>query len=56
MKTRVISCRVSEPFAHIIEIYVKTSGHLNPADLLRDAIREKISREASYLLTLGNSE
>ena len=44
--TKVIATRVTRRCAELIEKYCSQDAHLNPADLIRDAIREKIQREA----------
>lgn len=44
-KTVVLACRVSEKFAELVKEYCRLDMHLNPADLLRDSLREKIQRE-----------
>ena len=43
--TKVIACRVPRRLAELIEKLCAIDMHLNPADFLRDAIREKIQRE-----------
>ena len=48
-KTRVISCRVPERFAEIIQKFCSLDAHVNPADFLRDALREKVKRDAPIL-------
>lgn len=48
-ETVVLSCRVTERFMALIRKYCNLDSHLNPADLLRDSIREKIMREAPQL-------
>jgi hypothetical protein len=48
-KTVVLSCRISERFMALIRKYCSLDSHLNPADLLRDSVREKIMREAPQL-------
>ena len=48
-QTTVLSCRVSKRFADLVRQFCRLDMHLNPADLLRDSIREKIEREAPEL-------
>lgn len=48
-KTRVMATRVTERFAKLIEEYCRQDAHVNAADLIRDALREKIQREAPEL-------
>lgn len=44
-KTKVVSCRVPDRLAQLIERVCKLDMHVNPADFIRDAIREKIQRD-----------
>jgi len=48
-RTRVIATRVTRRFAALLEEYCRQDAHVNLADLIRDAIREKIQREAPEL-------
>ena len=48
-ETTVLSCRVSKRFADLVKEYCRLDMHLNPADLLRDAVREKIEKDAPDL-------
>lgn len=48
-ETVVLACRVSKKFAKLVKEYCSLDMHLNPADLFRDAIREKLQRDASEL-------
>jgi Arc/MetJ-type ribon-helix-helix transcriptional regulator len=48
-KTRVVSCRVTERFAKLIEKYCQCDAHVNPADFVRDALREKMQKDAPEL-------
>lgn len=48
-ETVVLSCRVSERFAQLVKKFCSLDSHLNPADLLRDSLREKIAKEAPKL-------
>jgi hypothetical protein len=47
--TVVLSCRVSPKFAALVKKYCQMDSHVNPADLLRDSIREKIAATAPRL-------
>jgi hypothetical protein len=47
--TVVLACRVSPKFAELVKKFCKQDFHVNQADLMRDSIREKISREAPKL-------
>ena len=48
-KTKVVATRVTLQLAEMIEEYCRRDMHINPADFLRDAIREKFKREAPEL-------
>ena len=48
-KLRVISTRITEPLAEVIEEYLRRDAHVTPADLLRDALREKLKRDVPDL-------
>ncbi|MEM2889653.1 MAG: hypothetical protein QXR42_09340 [Candidatus Bathyarchaeia archaeon] len=48
-KTIVIATRVTKRFAELLEQYCRQDAHVNWADLIRDAVREKIQREAPEL-------
>lgn len=45
-KTKVIVTRVTLRLAELIEKYCRQDAHINPADFIRDAIMEKIQRDA----------
>ena len=47
----IISARIPKTLKKLIETYVAQDAHLNESDLIRDAIREKIQREAPELYT-----
>lgn len=47
--TKTVSTRVTKPLAKLIEKYLELNTHVTPADFIRDAIREKIRREAPDL-------
>lgn len=49
IKTKVLATRVTDPLAKVIEEYLRRDAHVSPADFLRDAIREKIKRDAPEL-------
>jgi len=46
----VVSARVTKPLALAIEKYLHLNAHVSPSDFIRDAIREKLQRDASWLL------
>jgi Arc/MetJ-type ribon-helix-helix transcriptional regulator len=48
-RTKVVSCRVTEKLADLIKKYCNLDMHNNPADFMRDALREKIKRDAPEL-------
>jgi len=48
-ETRVIATRVTKRFAALLEEYCRQDAHVNLADLIRDAIREKIQKDAPEL-------
>jgi Arc/MetJ-type ribon-helix-helix transcriptional regulator len=48
-KTKVIATRIPEQFAEILQTYCKKEAYINLADLLRDALRNKIQHEAPQL-------
>jgi hypothetical protein len=48
-KTKVIATRVTERYARALEEYACKDAYINCADLLRDALREKLQRDAPGL-------
>lgn len=50
-KLKVISTRITEPLARVIEEYMRMAAHVTPADFVRDAIREKLKRDVPGLYT-----
>ncbi|MCW4046858.1 MAG: ribbon-helix-helix domain-containing protein [Candidatus Bathyarchaeota archaeon] len=44
-----ISARIPKTLKKIMETYTAQDAHLNESDLIRDAVREKIQREAPEL-------
>ena len=48
-KTKVVATRVTNRTAKLIEEFCRRDGHVNVADFIRDAIREKLQREAPEL-------
>jgi len=44
-KTKVVSCRLPEKLAELLKRYCEADMHVNPADFIRDAIREKLERD-----------
>jgi len=47
----VIAARVPKTLKELIAEFVKQDTHMNESDFVRDAIREKIRREAPHLYT-----
>jgi len=48
-KTRVIAAKITEPLMWAIEQYLKHDAHVSLSDFLRDAIREKLKRDAPHI-------
>lgn len=48
-KTRVVATRVTVKTAELIAEFCRRDAHINSADFIRDAIREKLQREAPEL-------
>jgi Arc/MetJ-type ribon-helix-helix transcriptional regulator len=48
-KTKVIATRVTERYAQALEEFVRKDAYINCADLLRNALREKLQRDAPDL-------
>jgi Arc/MetJ-type ribon-helix-helix transcriptional regulator len=48
-KTKVVATRVTLKTAELIEEFCRRDAHVNVADFVRDAIREKLQREAPEL-------
>jgi len=48
-KLRVVSTRITEPLMKAIEEYLSRDSHVTLADFFRDAIREKLKRDAPQL-------
>ncbi|MCS7124805.1 MAG: ribbon-helix-helix domain-containing protein [Candidatus Bathyarchaeota archaeon] len=44
-----ISARIPSSLKQLMEAFIARDAHLNKSDLIRDAIREKIQREAPEL-------
>jgi len=49
VKTKTIATRITIPFAKMIDRYLERDCHVTPADFVRDALREKIRRDAPNL-------
>ncbi|MEW6069874.1 MAG: hypothetical protein AB1485_04595 [Candidatus Thermoplasmatota archaeon] len=47
--TEVMSVRVTKPLKKVIEQYLRLDTHISVGDLIRDALREKIRRDAPHL-------
>jgi Arc/MetJ-type ribon-helix-helix transcriptional regulator len=45
-ETKVIATRVTQQYAQLIEEFILSEAYLNCADLVRDALREKLERDA----------
>lgn len=45
-RVKIIATRVTTNFAELVEDFVEKDSHLNVAEFVRDAMREKIRREA----------
>ena len=48
-KLIVVSTRITESLAHIIEKYLQLDAHVTTADFIRDALREKLKRDTPDL-------
>lgn len=48
-ETKVVSTRVTLRLADLIEEFCRRDAHLNVADFIRDAIRDKLQGEAPEL-------
>lgn len=44
-----LTARVPTMLKRLIDIYLKKDAHINQSDLIRDALREKIQRDAPHL-------
>lgn len=44
-----VSFRMPLVLKNLVEKYIQRDAHLNPSDLYRDAVREKIQRDAPHL-------
>ena len=47
--TKTYAVRVTQRFSDLIQEFLARDTHINPSELLRDALREKIQREAPEL-------
>ena len=58
-RTKVISTRVTERFANLVKQYCQEDAYINCSDFIRDALREKLRKDASdrfkRLLDGGNT-
>jgi hypothetical protein len=54
-KTKVVATRVSVKTAELIGKFCRRDGHVNVADFIRDAIREKLQkkRRLSFVVTFS---
>jgi Arc/MetJ-type ribon-helix-helix transcriptional regulator len=48
-QTKVVATRVTPQLAELIKEICRRDAHVNPADFIRDAVREKIQRDAPEL-------
>ena len=48
-ETKVVATRVTPQMAELIKEICRRDAHVNPADFIRDAVREKIQRDAPEL-------
>jgi len=48
-KQITVATKITMPFRKVLQEYMRRDSHVSPADLLRDALREKIAREAPDL-------
>ena len=48
-ETKVVATRVTPQLAELIKEICRRDAHVNPADFIRDAVREKIQRDAPEL-------
>ena len=48
-ETKVVSTRVTLQLAELIEEFCRRDAHINAADFIRDAIRDKLQTEAPEL-------
>lgn len=55
-KTKVVSCRVPEKLAELIKKHCEIDMHINTADFVRDAIREKIEKDKQLFREASNHE
>ena len=49
LRDAAISARVPVPLKTLIQKYVALDTHINESDFVRDAIREKIQKDAPHL-------
>lgn len=49
IETQVLSVRVTKSMAKIIRRYLQIDTHVSKSDFVRDAVREKIKRDAPQL-------
>ena len=48
-QTKVVATRVTQQFAQVIDEYCRQDAYINCADLIREALREKLQRDAPEL-------
>jgi len=49
IETQVLSVRITKTMAKLILSYLRIDTHVSKSDFLRDAVREKIKRDAPQL-------
>ena len=49
VRNKVVGTRITENLEKVIGEYLKRDAHLNVADFIRDAIREKLKRDTPDL-------
>jgi len=49
-KLEVISIRVTKSLFNAIKMYMEMDAHVTLSDFVRDAVREKLKRDAPWLL------
>lgn len=46
----VVSARITKPLAFAIERYLHLNSNVTPSDFIRDAIREKLWKDAPWIM------
>jgi len=50
IESKLIAVRVTLPFLKVIDEYLKFCAYVTPSDFFRDALREKIRKDAPQLI------